>query len=73
MDVNTNLVLAIVAGVLIAKLIGFVGTHMYQVIVMMLEDESTGSSGILILVIGGLGWLGTIVGGMWLYAQVHRH
>jgi hypothetical protein len=74
--INTDtmtLFLTVVAALITAKFIGFIGNRMYELLVMIMEDLSPSSSGILIVTIGGLGWLATIGGGIWLYARFHHH
>lgn len=50
---------AIVAGVLIAKFIGFVGGRMYETVLMAAGDE--GAAGV-VMIIGVLGWLAVLGG-----------
>jgi len=60
-------VTAIVVGVLIAKFVGFIGNRMYEVLLMMAEDNA----GLIIIAIGGLGWLAVILGGGYVYKLWH--
>src|SRR5262249_708414 len=62
MDFETA-VAAIVRGVLIAKLVGFVGNRMYEVVLMGLEDNAWVGP----LVVGGLPWL-VLIGGSLYFA-----
>ncbi len=61
MDFDTAVV-AIVAGMLIAQFIGFIGNRMYEVVLMLAEDNAA----IVPIVIGGVGWLATIFGGLYI-------
>jgi hypothetical protein len=70
---TTTLFLMVVAALITVKFIGFIGNRMYELLVMIMEDVSPSSSGILIVTIGSLGWLVTIGGGVWLYTQFHHH
>jgi hypothetical protein len=66
MDLET-LVAGVAIGVLIANFIGFIGNRMYECLLMCAEDKA----GLLPLAIGGVGWLATIVGGMYVYKLFH--
>ena len=72
MDFETlvaGVAIGVAVGVTAARLLGFVGTLMYQV--LLVWEIDSGKDGLTGFIVGVAGWLATLVGAVYVYKLLH--